>query len=150
MCLVGRTLQNLSQQLESLEALLGLQSFFLVVNPRRSDDKGFLGGTIAGREFWRGHRGCGQAGADIFKAQCRRSRQNPYTPYPPTVLPPLTQSAPLATSPPRKKGPARELKAELYGAIRDALRSVEMLRIHLSAEIVPPSSELRQACGMQR
>ena len=41
----------MSQELESLETLAGVQSFFLVVNPHDPDDQGFLGGTVVGREF---------------------------------------------------------------------------------------------------
>lgn len=63
-------LRSTSRILESLHDLAGLQSFFLVVNPHDPEDEGFLGGTVLGREFWRGHRGCGVAGAEAFRTQC--------------------------------------------------------------------------------
>ena len=111
----------MSQELESLETLAGIQSFFLVVNPHDPDDQGFLGGTIVGREFWRGHRGCGAPGAEAFKIQCMRAT----TPLPNTVssytIPPAVQNT---TS--RKTSSAREIKNELYAGLRHALRSVSL------------------------
>ena len=130
--IVNRVLQNVSQQLESLEALSGMQSFFLVVNPNDHDDNGFLGGTTFGREFWRGHRGCGAAGAELFKAKCIRSTQSLCSPHPGAVLHPTLQPVPLVPgTSSRKKGPARELKTELYGAVRDALRCVPRKSMYL-------------------
>ena len=117
-------LQNVSQQLESLETLAGLQSFFLVVDPSDTEHEGFLGGTVKGREFWRGHRGCGVAGAQSFKAQCVRSQaqaaQLP-TMLAPAPSPSIAQIIPYSDAP-QKKVQAREVKTELYGSMRDALR----------------------------
>ncbi|KAI0787666.1 hypothetical protein C8Q74DRAFT_1253160 [Fomes fomentarius] len=128
--LIDRVLRIVSQQLESLENVAGLQSFFLVVNPNDLRDEGFLGGTITGREFWRGHRGCGAAGVEAFKARCVRSQVN----APRQVmtagsshLPPTPQLHPYSDVP-RKKSQAREVKAELYGAMRDALRVTSGIR----------------------
>ena len=118
---VGRVLRVVSQQMESLEALAGLQSFFLVVDPNDPADEGFLGGTIKGREFWRGHRGCGVAGAQAFKAQCLRAQTQLATPT--TMVTPLPITVPpSASGSVRKKTQAREVKTELYGAMRDSLR----------------------------
>ena len=109
----------MSQELESLETLAGVQSFFLVVNPHDPDDQGFLGGTVVGREFWRGHRGCGAHGAEAFKAQCTRVATQRSTTVPVQTIPPTVQN-PAS----RKVPPARELKNELYAGIRHALRLV--------------------------
>ncbi|TBU48852.1 hypothetical protein BD309DRAFT_986978 [Dichomitus squalens] len=121
--LVHRVLKSVSQELESLETLTGAQSFFVIVNPHDQDDQGFLGGTVVGREFWRGHRGCGAPGAEAFKTQCLR------------VVPQLTTAAfgpttrrTVSNANSRKKGPARELKTELYAGVRDALRAVSGVR----------------------
>ncbi|RPD74796.1 hypothetical protein L226DRAFT_571079 [Lentinus tigrinus ALCF2SS1-7] len=125
--LIGRVLRAISQELESLDTLAGLQSFFLVVNPNDPADEGFLGGTIKGREFWRGHRGCGVAGAQAFKAQCTRVQSQLATPT--TISAPLPTTLPLSTSVLSRKRPqAREVKSELYGAMRDALRTASGIR----------------------
>ncbi|KAH9850376.1 hypothetical protein C2E23DRAFT_836259 [Lenzites betulinus] len=130
--LTRRVLLDVSRNLESLETLAGLQSFFLVVDPSAQEDNGFLGGTIAGREFWRGHRGCGSAGAQMFKAQCTRSAHMSQRPtYPqPVAIDPMLLPRPAPTSPPtvEAKGSARELKTELYAAMRDALRAASGVR----------------------
>ena len=112
-------LENVSQEFESLETLAGVQSFFLVVNPHDPDDQGFLGGTVVGREFWRGHRGCGAPGAEAFKAQCTRVATQRSTTVHVQTIPPTVQN-PAS----RKVPPARELKNELYAGIRHALRLV--------------------------
>ena len=115
---VHQVLQSVSQELESLEKLTGAQSFFLVVNPYDQEDQGFLGGTVVGREFWRGYRGCGAPGAEAFKAHCVRTI--PQFAIATTLGTTAHTTVPSATS--RKKGPARELKTELYARIRNALR----------------------------
>ncbi len=117
---VGRVLRAVSQELESLETLAGLQSFVLVVDPSDLADEGFLGGTVIGREFWRGHRGCGVAGAQAFKARCVRAQSQFATPT--RIATPLPTSVPIPASSAQKKSQAREVKSELYGAMRDALR----------------------------
>ncbi|KAI0359858.1 hypothetical protein OH77DRAFT_873452 [Trametes cingulata] len=132
--LSARVLLDVSQQLESLEALAGLQSFFLVVDPNDQTDEGFLGGTVQGREFWRGHRGCGAAGAQAFKARCTRTAQafqayaTPVAAIDPMLFPtpPLSQAPVITAS--KGSGSARELKTELYAAMRDALRAASGVR----------------------
>ncbi|PIL35579.1 hypothetical protein GSI_02307 [Ganoderma sinense ZZ0214-1] len=120
---VRSVLEKVSREFESLETLAGVQSFFLVVNPHDSDDQGFLGGTVAGREFWRGHRGCGAPGAEAFKAQCMRiTTQRPTAVPVQAILPTVQNTAP------RKAPPAREIKNELYAGIRHALRTVSGVR----------------------
>lgn len=109
--------------MESLETLAGLQSFFLVVDPTNQADEGFLGGTLSGREFWRGHRGCGSPGAQMFKAHCVRAAQSrPHSHDPPTMIDPTLLPTPVPPVTTGTKGSARELKAEIYAAMRDALR----------------------------
>lgn len=127
-------MQGISLEFEALETLAGLQSFFLVIDPSDQDDVGFLGGTVQGREFWRGHRGCGAAGAEAFKARYMRTQQKlpSYRLSPISHPPTLTHSGlqpppPPITEAPYMKGGARELKTELYAAFRDALRSVSCL-----------------------
>ncbi|KAI1797120.1 hypothetical protein LXA43DRAFT_1138024 [Ganoderma leucocontextum] len=120
---IRRVLENVSQELQSLETLAGIQSFFLVVNPHDPDDQGFLGGTIVGREFWRGHRGCGAPGAEAFKAQSMR-----VIPQLPSTISAHTVPTTVQSTASRKKGPAREVKNELYAGIRNALRAVSGVR----------------------
>ncbi|KAI0775220.1 hypothetical protein BD413DRAFT_471784 [Trametes elegans] len=124
---IQQALLDVSKQLETLELLGGLQSFFLVVDPNDPTDEGFLGGTPLGREFWRGHRGCGAAGAQAFKARCTRS-----APSWPSHTPPIDPALLPASTPPASttgsKGSARELKTELYAAMRDALRAASGVR----------------------
>ncbi|KAI0719282.1 hypothetical protein C8T65DRAFT_758907 [Cerioporus squamosus] len=125
--LVGRVLRTVSQQLESLETLAGLQSFVLIVDPNDTADEGFLGGTIRGREFWRGHRGCGVAGAQTFKARCVRAQSQ--LPAPTRIGTPLPTIVPLsAPGSSKKKSQAREVKSEVYAAMRDALRATSGIR----------------------
>ncbi|KAH9945182.1 uncharacterized protein BXZ73DRAFT_73369 [Epithele typhae] len=126
--IVSQALQTISQQLESLEALVGLQSFFLAVRPSDPDDAGFLGGTNIGREFWRGHRGCGAPGAELFKTQCARAQNLNMSSVLTAVAPLPTVSVHPATNPTRKKQPAHEVKTQLYGAFRDKLRKLSGVR----------------------
>ncbi|KAI0367767.1 hypothetical protein BV20DRAFT_999883 [Pilatotrama ljubarskyi] len=132
--IIRRVLLDVSQQLESLETLAGLQSFFLVVDPNDQSDEGFLGGTVRGREFWRGHRGCGAVGAQAFKARCTRGAPAWKTYAAPAASAIDPMLLPVAAPPPPSfmaaKGPgsARELKSELYAAMRDALRTASGVR----------------------
>ncbi|KAI0784251.1 hypothetical protein C8Q75DRAFT_810314 [Abortiporus biennis] len=110
---------KVSRVLETLQTIAGLQSFFLVTNPYNLSDKGFLGGTPLGREFWRGRRGCGDAGAEAFKSHCVFALQISQ-PSPPLSMNPAipTQSIPSQ----RRIGPAKTLKSEVYSTVRNALR----------------------------
>lgn len=127
MVLVGNALRHISGALESLQKIMDLQSFFLVVNPNDPADEGFLGGTVIGREFWRGHRGCGTAGAQAFKLHCK----NVTTGFAPIndapAIPPLPITGnvgPQSLLVPQRKGPASSIKAEVYANVRAALRYV--------------------------
>ena len=129
---VRQLLVEVSQRLESLETLAGLQSFFLAVDVDDPEAGGFLGGTVLGREFWRGHRGCGLSGAKAFRTRCK---QTPPLWHTPAATPPTTISLASQPTPPPvpvvstgTKGTARELKATLYAAMRDALRFARSCR----------------------
>ena len=136
----------ISDALESLQVVSGHHSFFLVVNPNDEADKGFLGGTTLGREFWRGHRGCGAAGAQAFKLFCQKATnpefstlnvtqvlQQPQSdavpsvgvfPYPANVSTTMIAN-PHSNVP--KKNQASVIKAEVYASIRNAIRYVSLL-----------------------
>ncbi|KAH9903017.1 hypothetical protein C8Q73DRAFT_672651 [Cubamyces lactineus] len=129
--LIRQLLVDVSQRLESLETLAGLQSFFLAVDVNDPEDGGFLGGTILGRDFWRGHRGCGLSGAEAFKARCKPT---PSSWHVPAATPPITINPASHPTPPPiplvtgAKGTAREIKTTLYAAMRDALRAASGVR----------------------
>ena len=114
--LVRSVLCDASRILESLAETSGVQSFLLAVDPHDPADAGFLGGSVSGREFWRGLRGGGESGAKSFKLYCQS--HNIFNPgdtqdqYPPPLPQASTSKAP----------PARSLKAELYDHVRKALR----------------------------
>ncbi|GBE88403.1 hypothetical protein SCP_1302180 [Sparassis crispa] len=121
-------LRSTSHTLESLQKIAGLQAFFLVVNPFDPEDKGFLGGTLQGREFWRGHRGCGEAGAEAFKAQCLKASEertrSSYVASTPVPAPNVQKT----TVVPRQKGPASSLKRDVYASVRNAIRAASGVR----------------------
>ncbi|KAI9060657.1 hypothetical protein FKP32DRAFT_1577784 [Trametes sanguinea] len=125
--LIRRVLMNISEQLESLERLAGVQSFFLVVDPDDQADEGFLGGTVLGREFWRDHRGCGSSGAQVFRARCRRARQ-PWRGSHHAAIDSRADIARTLAAQATSKNSARELKAALYSGMRDALRGASGMR----------------------
>lgn len=120
--LVRSTLCNTSSILESLSETAGVQSFLLAIDPNDPSDAGFLGGSLVGREFWRGMRGGGDTGARSFRAfyiahsqtisKAGLAAERYINPTPP----PLKGKGP--------EGPARFLKNELYETVRNALRCV--------------------------
>lgn len=101
------------------------------MNPADPRDEGFLGGTPLGREFWRGHRGCGAAGARAFQLFCQQAAAAPpaqervqeraqaHDARPAAVL--------AAGNTGVKKSPAGAVKAEVYLAVRNAVRSAHNL-----------------------
>ena len=115
------TLYDASRLLESLCELTGVQSFVLAVDPNNPSDTGFLGGTVKGREFWRGLRGGGAHGAKAFKSHCLRD-VGPSTFAANPVEGSLSSRAPSITS-------AKSLKTDLYDSVRKALRFVSILHI---------------------
>jgi hypothetical protein len=98
-------LKTTSENLEALLPTASIHSFILAVDPNDTSDEGFLGGTLTGREFWRGLRGGGSIGAKAFKSHCLRN----------------TASAPPAVP---KRTTASTIKADVYTGFRDALRFV--------------------------
>lgn len=113
--LVRDVLCDTSRVLESLSEVTGVQSFILAVDPSETSDSGFLGGSVVGREFWRGLRGGGEGGARAFKAHSINHLQR-------QPASKNTVHIPKPSSPPPKGGLARSLKNELYESVRNALR----------------------------
>ncbi|KAJ7773282.1 hypothetical protein B0H16DRAFT_1511733 [Mycena metata] len=114
---VKSVLSDASRILESLCAASGVQSFLLAVDPSDPAGSGFLGGSVSGREYWRGHRGGGDAGVKAFKVYCLKNA-------PPTTSPNAEASSSETPSTPNPKiASARSLKADLYDGVRNALRS---------------------------
>ncbi|KAF7312243.1 hypothetical protein MIND_00237300 [Mycena indigotica] len=101
-------LSDTSRMLESLGSTVGVESFVLAVDPSDDSQPSFLGGTTVGKEYWRGLRGGGDAGAKAFKSHCVKTQShNP-------------SSAAAAKSNPTN---ARTVKSDLYEAVRKALRT---------------------------
>lgn len=104
--------------LESLSEVLGVQSFILAVDPQDIQDAGFLGGSLIGREFYRGIRGGGTAGASAFKTYAQKR-------LPTTQEEPVTQDSSTRSSPaPQTVRSAKQVKVDLYESIRSQLRCV--------------------------
>jgi hypothetical protein len=114
---VQNILRSTSQNLEALCSTASIESFFLAVDPNDPDDVGFLGGSVTGREFWRGLRGGGSTGAKGFKAQCVRNA-----------------TADNATTSDPKRAPANTLKMEVYANVRNALRCASNFNISIVAK----------------
>ena len=104
-----------------------MQSFLLAVDPADFADGGFLGGSLAGREFWRRMRNGGEAGAKAFKTYCAKdlpaTRNGPESCSSADIFgvgEPL--QLPLHETTVIKKSTAKDLKSELYEKIRTVLR----------------------------
>ncbi|KAJ3567406.1 hypothetical protein NP233_g6385 [Leucocoprinus birnbaumii] len=119
---VRNILIETSKVLESLSEVLGIQSFILAVDPQNSQDAGFLGGSLVGREFYRGLRGGGTAGASSFKSYAQK--RLPSIQDEVTMQDASTHSSP---APPTARS-ARQVKVDLYEAIRSQLRKVSGIR----------------------
>jgi hypothetical protein len=100
-----------------LSEVAGVQSFILAVDTSETSDSGFLGGSVVGREFWRGLRGGGEAGARAFKAYSINHLQRQPTSG-------NTVHVSKRSTPPPKRGLAKSLKNELYESVRHALRYI--------------------------
>lgn len=118
--LVRSVLIETSKALESLADVAGVQTFLLAVDPHNPQDMGFLGGSLIGREYYRGLRGGGTAGASSFKtyAQKRMPSASQEEAHIPEVS---VQQNPVA--PPAVRS-ARQTKVDLYEVIRSQLRYV--------------------------
>ncbi|KAI0049807.1 hypothetical protein FA95DRAFT_1537571 [Auriscalpium vulgare] len=113
---VQEVLVATSRAVESLNRIAGLQAMLLVVDPSDPDHDGFLGGTELGREFWRGMRGGGATGTKAFKAHAVAARHS--------TSPIVAQTAAF----PLKRETAHQVKADVYAAVRNALRSASGVR----------------------
>jgi hypothetical protein len=116
--IVRSVLCDVSRILESLYEVSGIQSFLLAVDPNNPSDDGFLGGTVVGREFWRGLRGGGEAGAKAFRSHCLRELES----NPPPAFPNTEGPSSRSSSASVKQAPAKSLKNDLYEHVRTALR----------------------------
>ena len=117
---VRAVLCDTSRILENLSSTAGVQSFVLAVDPTEPSDGGFLGGSVVGREFWRGLRGGGEHGAKAFKAHCNAHLQNTVTDRG-TSQPP-TAGRRFSTPSLSNAASAKSIKNELYEGARSALR----------------------------
>ncbi|KAL0948188.1 hypothetical protein HGRIS_010798 [Hohenbuehelia grisea] len=115
------TLLEISHSLESLHNATGVHSFFVAVDSADSLDSGFLGGTTVGRDFWRGLRHGGDAGAKAFKLQCSKAHDGPESDCVSSTI--SVSSLPTSATSSSKGGPSGAIKSELYTTIRNALRS---------------------------
>jgi len=80
-----------------------------------------LGGSLVGREFWRGFRGGGETGARSFKIHCTtqlRSKEECIDGTSTQTTVPSRLSIPSAP----KAYHAKSLKNDLYESVRSALR----------------------------
>lgn len=133
-----------SRILESLYQVSGTQSFLLAIDPNNPSDGGFLGGSLMGREFWRGLRGGGEAGAKAFKTHCLRDLESNAPPHT-EQLSSRSSSAP-AKQAPSKQAPAKSLKNQLYEHVRTALRTASGVR---SAEMKWTNPERLDVYGVR-
>jgi hypothetical protein len=119
---VQSVLLETSRVLESLQNVSGVHSFFLAVDPSDPGDQGFLGGTVVGREFWRGLRRGGDMGFKSFKVHCLSGTQATYREDDSaTATIPTTTTTTLISSI-GQRSPARAKKSEAYTNVRHALR----------------------------
>ncbi|KAG7089604.1 hypothetical protein E1B28_011270 [Marasmius oreades] len=126
-------LVEVSRILESLSHIWGTQSFILAVDPYYPANESFLGGTTAGREFWRGLRHGGETGAMSFKQKCLKAVQNTfsqrnYDESSSNTAPTHELADTSARSSKQQLSTAREVKSALYDGIRNSLRSVSGIR----------------------
>ncbi|KAI5119441.1 hypothetical protein M0805_008380 [Coniferiporia weirii] len=112
--------QTVSALLESLLEVSGHHSLVLVVDPADSEDDGFLGGSVTGREYWRGLRNGGSTGARNFKEYCRKSLDSGLS----SQYTRRTETAAGAS----RQTPAVTLKNNLYVEMRSRLRAVSGVR----------------------
>ena len=120
-------LSDASRILESLHDVSGVHSFLLAVDPSDSADEGFLGGTVLGREFWRGLRGGGCMGATAFKLHCFKAAE--------AISSGQGDSSKQMAATSVKRTPATAIRTTLYANIRKALRCLRpSIVLELSCE----------------
>lgn len=115
-------LSTISSTLEKIHAVFSLDSLLLVVSPLDNSDA-WLGGSLTGRDFWRGLRGGGTIGAKAFK----RSSKAAYD----IAQGASTDFGGLATTSADNAHPARpqtsqSIKAELNRVARQRLRYISL------------------------
>lgn len=113
---VQSILRDTSQALDTLHALSGVQAFILAVEP--TAEGAFLGGTVLAREYWRGMRGGGEAGAKSLQTFCLKKMQEI------TSGESYSSGSTTADAHIQRASNAKTIKAEVYTNIRDALRWV--------------------------
>jgi len=124
---VTSVLFDTSRTLESLCQVSGVHSFILAVDPTDPADRGFLGGTLLGREFWRGLRSGGELGAKNFRLHCLGTTHT--TDDGPTPDPPTTSADPGPSSSTKRLAmTANAVKTEIYASVRSALRTTSGIR----------------------
>ncbi|KAJ7227210.1 hypothetical protein GGX14DRAFT_348318 [Mycena pura] len=121
---IQSVLSDVSRILESLCNASGVQSFLLAVDPSDATGFGFLGGSVLGREYWRGLRGGGDGGAKAFKVHCFKNLTPP--PVPSNAEAPSFAVSSSAPAP--KHSSARSVKTDLYDGVRKALRTASGVR----------------------
>ncbi|KAF7771625.1 hypothetical protein Agabi119p4_5936 [Agaricus bisporus var. burnettii] len=119
---VRNVLVEASKVLESLSSVTGIQSFLLAVDPHDPQDAGFLGGSIIGREYYRGLRGGGIAGASSFKTFLHKRLPTQQEEID------IRETSPHPTRTPAATRTAKKAKLELYESIRSQLRQVSGIR----------------------
>ena len=107
-------LRAISATLEKLHEIFYIDSLLLVVSPSDTSSDGWLGGSMTGREFWRGLRGGGVSGAKAFKAKSKVAYDSLQSNEssgdgPPAVIIPAT---------------AQGIKTELNRVVRQSLRFI--------------------------
>ncbi|CAA7266994.1 unnamed protein product [Cyclocybe aegerita] len=139
---VRSILRDTSRILESLSETSGVESFLLAVDPHEPTDAGFLGGSLRGREFWRGMRGGGEGGARLFKSHLVNQLQTQQR----VTAVVQTRDLERQVSTPPKGGPSRSIKTELYESVRSALRRASGIR---NAEMKWTNPERLDAFGVR-
>ncbi|KAJ4477171.1 hypothetical protein J3R30DRAFT_3483044 [Lentinula aciculospora] len=126
-------LVNLSCILESLSGVFGVESFLLAVDSEDISNQAFLGGSVRGREFWRGMRGGGESGAKVFKEQSVKKKDSKSLHsvaheqhVPSDDLYKSDSTSPVITV--SSKQSAKNVKVDLYEGVRKALRTVSGIR----------------------
>jgi len=121
---IARTvLMQASHILENLCEVAGIESFLLAVDPYDASSEGFLGGSIAGREFWRGFRNGGDHGARTFQQYCIKNQEG-RSGAEVVTRSSSTEGTAQDTTPATPKQSAKTVKQELYENVRNALRYV--------------------------
>ncbi|KIY44159.1 hypothetical protein FISHEDRAFT_67816 [Fistulina hepatica ATCC 64428] len=118
----GRILREITSVLESLDHVFHIESFLLAVEPYNKRDTCFFGGSLSGREFWRGRRGGGSSGASAFRQYCLRHAPKTEVTTSTVSEEQSSTSGALPASSTSKMENAKTLKSDLYDLVRQLLR----------------------------